>query len=168
MKKGICLLLVLMLLSGCASEPVYETLGDVWENTEPVAAPGQIELALTDEAQMEAMESSDGAKVYRYGISEIRTEILTSGDLAATLSRITGMDCDMLTVIQREQDGMAIYETAWSVMGDEGMTLARAMVADDGAYHYCVSVIIPEEQAQQVSQVFQTIIDSVSITDTAQ
>ena len=28
--------------------------------------------------------------------------------------------------------------------GEEGITLGRCMVADDGSYHYCVSLTSPE------------------------
>ena len=168
MKKGICLALIMVMLTGCAAEPVYETIGNAWENAEPVGAPGQITLSFPEGTQMEAMDAEDGAKCYRYGDYEIRTETFSSGDISATLAAITGMDAGQLTVVRRELNSMDCYETAWSAMGEEGMVIGRTMVADDGAYHYCVSILLPEDQSNRAEAVFSQIIDSVQIQDTDQ
>ena len=52
---------------------------------------------------------------------------------------------EKLTVMEYERDGVQIYQTVWSCTSEEGITLGRCMVADDGNYHYCVSLLSPEE-----------------------
>ena len=43
--------------------------------------------------------------------------------------------------------GLQFYQTVWSMTGEEGITLGRCMVADDGSYHYCISLTSPEDAA---------------------
>ena len=146
MKKLVCLMVLMMILSGCVNmtEPVYETVQD--EIADPVAAePKPISVWLPDEAAAQTMANGEMGECYSWGECELRIETLTGGDIRATLQKLSGLSPDNLTVMEYERDGLQIYQTVWSATGEEGITLGRCMVADDGNYHYCISLLSPED-----------------------
>lgn len=146
MKKLVCLMVLMMILSGCVNmtEPVYETIQD--EIADPVAAePKPISVWLPDDAAAQTMANGEMGECYSWGECELRIETLTGGDIRATLQKLSGLSPDNLTVMEYERDGLQIYQTVWSATGEEGITLGRCMVADDGNYHYCISLFSPED-----------------------
>ncbi len=143
MKKVCFLLAAVVCLSGCVNitEPVMETVAD--EIIEPVAAePKPMAVWLPEEAAAQTM--ADGAQCYTWGETELRLQTLDGGDIRATLKALTGLDPEKLTVMEYERDGIQLYQTVWSMTGEEGVSLGRCMVADDGNYHYCISMVSPE------------------------
>lgn len=168
LKKGIIWIMTALLLTGCAAEPVYETIGNVWDNPEPVASAASMEFSLPDGAEMEVLSEESGSKSYRVGNWELWTEVYPGGDVSATLEQVTGMDADALTVIQRQVGNMDCHETTWTTTDEEGVNVARAAVIDDGNYHYCISLMVPEEDAQEVGNFFEEILYSVNLVDTEQ
>lgn len=168
MKKCVMWIVMALLLTGCAAEPVYETIGDVCGNSEPVGSPGTMDFALPDGAQMEVLEEDDDCKSYAVGEWEIWTEVYTGGDLSATIEQVTGLGAEALTVIESPAQELACHETVWSTTGEDGVKVGRTAVLDDGAYHYCISVMVPEEDAAEVGDFFSQILQSVTISDTAQ
>lgn len=167
MKKCVVWVVVMLILTGCAAEPVYETIGDVCGNTEPVSSPGSIDFALPDGAQMQVLEDETDSKSYAVGNWEIWTQVHPGGDIQSTMEQVTGLSAQALTVIQRRVQDMACYEAAWSTTGEDGMKVGRTAVLDHGDYHYCISVMVPEEDASEVGDFFSQILDSVTISDTA-
>ena len=165
MKIIVFTLVGILLLSGCASEPVYETIGDVWENTEPVVSPGRMEVPLPEGAEMEVLEAN-GDGFYRVGDWELWTKVLSGGDLKKTLAALSGMDADSLTVIDRNLQGYDCHETTWTVSSEDGIHVVRAGILDDGNYHYCLCVSVPEEEAGEAGEVFSQILQSVTIRNT--
>lgn len=166
MKKCVVWMMVALLLTGCAAEPVYENIGDVWANSEPVGSPGTIEFSLPDGAQMEVLEDSD-SKCYTVGEWEIWTQVYPGGDVRSTMEQETGIGGDALTIIERQTQEMSLYETAWSTTGEDGMKVGRTAVLDDGTYHYCVSVMVPETDAGEAGEFYNQILDSVTVSDIA-
>ncbi len=144
MKKVIFLLVLMMCLSGCVrnERPVMETVND--EVMEPVAAePKPMAVWLPEGAAAQTM--AEAGECYVWDGCEVRIQTLDGGDIRATLEQLTGLSADKLTVMEYQRDGVQIYQTVWSMTGEEGITLGRCMVADDGNYHYCVSLLSPEE-----------------------
>lgn len=144
MRKLIWLLVLSLALGGCAGdeEPVFETVAD--EIIEPVVAePSPVAVWLPDDAAKQTMAGE--GECYTWGECELRIQTLTGGDIRATLEQLTGLSADKLTVMEYERDGLQLYQTVWSTTGEEGVTLGRCMVADDGAYHYCISLLSPED-----------------------
>ena len=166
MKKCIVWLLAAMLLSGCGAEPVYETIGDVCGNTEPVTAPGTMEIAVPEGAQMQTSDTDSVDTYYTIGDWEVWTQILESGDIHATLETITGMDSEALTVVCYEVDGMDCHETTWTSTGEDGILVGRVAVLDDGKHHYCLALTVPQNQAGDLAENFGQLLDSVTITGT--
>lgn len=146
MKKIVWVLVAVLTFSGCVNvtEPVMETVAD--EIVEPVAAePKPMAVWLPDDAAAQTMAEEEAGKCYTWGDCELRLQTLDGGDIRATLRKLTGLDPEKLTVMEYERDGLQLYQTVWSMTGEEGITLGRCMVADDGSYHYCISLISPEE-----------------------
>lgn len=146
MKKLCLLLAVMMCFAGCGAdtEPVFETVAD--EIVEPVAAePAPVSVWLPDEVAAQTMADGEAGECYTWDECELRIQTLDGGDIRATLEQLTGLSAEKLTVMEYERGGVQIYQTVWSATGEEGITLGRCMVADDGNYHYCIRLLSPEE-----------------------
>lgn len=166
MKRLLVLMMAAALMSGCAAEPVYETIGNAMEDTQPVISPGKIELVLPEEAEMQVIEDEYGSKSYRIGDREVWTQICDGGDVSATLEKVTGIRADALTVMEHQVLDMPCHEIAWITTNEEGTFVARTAVLDDGNYHYCVSLMMPEADAEKLGDSFSELLSGVSISGT--
>ena len=144
MKKCVFLLVLMLCLAGCGEEPVMETVAD--PVVEPVLAePQALSVWLPEEAAAQTMAEGQTGECYTWGECELRIQTLDGGDIRGTLQTLTGLDPEKLTVMEYERDGLQLYQTVWSMTGEEGVSLGRCMVADDGNYHYCISLVSPED-----------------------
>lgn len=165
MKNVIIFLLVVLSMAGCAAEPTFETIGNVWDNPQPVDTPASIEFALPEDAQMEVMESNDACKSYQIGQWMLWTEVYSGGDVLATMAHLTGMEEPR--IISHPLGQYQCHETAWSVSEEEGEYVIRTAVIPYGQYHYCLSMKAPMEDARQVGEFFAGILSNVYLNDTA-
>lgn len=139
MKKWMVLLWLPVLLCGCAAEETFETIAD-----EPVlsvmAEPRQISVNLPQGTAAPALEQ-DGAQLYMCGDHEILLETRSSGDLQASIRSLSGYEKEALTVMETQWDDVTRYEFVWAAAGETGDRLGRAVILDDGQYHYCMSLL---------------------------
>ncbi len=147
MKKLALVIVLAFLMVGCGAQeqPVFETVGNVDYQGPERPAAGIIDVYLPDEAASQTMSEEEGVEVYNWDSYEVRMETQPSGDIFSTMQKITGLKADALTIMKQEKEDMTLYQTVWSTVGDEGILCGRAMVADDGNYHYCVSLLNPED-----------------------
>jgi len=139
MKRIWMLLPLVLLLNGCGSEETLETICDEW--LQPVmATPRSVALELPEEAAAPVMES-ETQQVYLCEDYEILLETCDSGDLNATVRHLSGYEKNALTILNTSLNGLERYEFVWAAAGEEGDRLGRAVILDDGAYHYCLSVL---------------------------
>ena len=139
MRKFWAILPLVLLLQGCAAEETMETIADEW--VQPVmAAPREVSVELPEEAAAPVMES-DSEEVYLCEGYEIILERRSSGDLPATVRHVSGYEKKDLTVMETFLDGVSRYEFVWAAAGEQGDRLGRAVILDDGEYHYCLSVL---------------------------
>lgn len=144
------LLLILMtiLLCGCTTQETFETIAD-----EPVrtvmAQPREISVRLPDNAVAPVLEG-ETEQVYMSEDYEIVIETLSAGDLDATIRNICGYGRDQLTIMETQWDDVTRYEFVWAAAGEKGDRLGRAVVLDDGQFHYCMSVLRDAETVTQV------------------
>ena len=139
MKRILLVLLMSLLLAGCAEAELGETVADVWQEAVTVAAPRETRLELPGEAVACAMESDTGRLYFGDGY-EVMVQTLSSGDLDATIRALTGFDREDITVLQSQSDPKR-WEFAWASAGEGGERLGRGVVLDDGNYHYCLTVL---------------------------
>lgn len=157
MKRILLVLLMSLLLAGCAEAELGETVADVWQEAVTVAAPRETRLELPGEAVACAMESDTGRLYFGDGY-EVMVQTLSSGDLDATIRALTGFDREDITVIQSQSDPKR-WEFAWASAGEGGERLGRGVVLDDGNYHYCLTVLqdADDDDCQIIwSQVFNS------------
>lgn len=133
----ICLLVIF--LTGCGAEETLETVNDEW--VVPVMSqPRQISVSLPDNAVAPVLEQ-EGRQLYMAEGYEIMVETLAAGDLDATIRSLSGYGKEQLTVLETRQEDAERYEFVWTTAGEKGDRLGRAVILDDGDYHYCMSVL---------------------------
>ena len=130
---------LVFLLCGCGAEETFETVTDV-QVLPVMAQPKQISVRLPDDGIAPVLEMDD-RQVYLSEEYEIVMETLSAGDLEATVRALCGYALEQLTVIQTQQEDFDRYEFVWVSTGEVGDRLGRAVILDDGAYHYCMSVL---------------------------
>lgn len=139
MKKCFCLLMLILLLTGCRAEETFETVSD--ELLLPVMAqPGHISVELPGETAMPVIENDSG-RIYICNDYEIVIQTLESGDLEKTMQTVSGLSREDLTVMETFSDGVSRYEFVWAAAGEAGEQVGRGIILDDSSYHYCMSVL---------------------------
>jgi hypothetical protein len=159
MKKWVWIMALAFVLSGCGTEETLETVGD--EYLQQVVQEKK-ELVLDVPKNAMILESSAGTEYICDGYS-VATQVLESGDLSGTLQTVTGLASDALTVVETSAGGVDRYESVWTAAGEGGDTVCRVLILDDGAWHYCVSISAPAEQAGRLQQIWQGLFNSARI-----
>ena len=148
MKKWWVIALLALLLTGCGSKEVMETVADEW--VVPVMAqPLQITVDLPGEAAIPVSETDSG-RLYLCQDYEIAMQTLSAGDLNATVQTLSGYEKDQLTLVQTQSGDAKRYDFVWVSAGENGERLGRGVILDDGQYHYCMSVLRDAEAVSQV------------------
>ncbi|MGM9628650.1 MAG: hypothetical protein ACI3V4_11260 [Faecousia sp.] len=150
-----------LLLLGCGAEETLETVAD--EIIQPVMAqPRQITVDLPEGAVAPVLES-DSEQVYLCEDYELIIETMSSGDLNATVQSICGYDTEDLTIMQTQQGDVKRYDFVWASAGEKGERLGRAVILDDGSYHYCMSVLRDAEDTEKTQIVWRNVFNSFAL-----
>lgn len=163
MKKfGWIIIVAALLLTGCQSVPTFETLGNAYA---PADAPEQrkFTLELPAEAAAQTMTGDTGTIYFCDGY-EIVLEILSAGNLDATVQTLTGFEADSLTLMQTKDADYSCHECAWTSAGEAGFQVGRTKILDDGSWHYCLTVLAPAEEVGQLQNTWQRLFDSFGLT----
>ena len=139
MKRWLWMIVLAVLLCGCKAEETLETVTDEWI-VPAMAQPREISVRLPENTVLPVMEQ-DGRKLYMGQNYEILLETLAAGDLNDTIRTISGFEKEQLTVLQTRQEELDRYEFVWTATGERGELLGRAVILDDGDYHYCMTVL---------------------------
>lgn len=159
MKKLCVLLAMMLLLTGCAAAETFETIADVY-GEQSLPEPKQVVLAIPEDAQ--AVAGSNGI-LYLCDGYEITVETLSAGDINATLRQLTGFESDEMTVMETSQMGLNRYECVWTAAGEGGDMVGRAVILDDGNYHYCMTVMATETDASRLRDTWKALFDSFTL-----
>lgn len=162
MKKWLLILLCALFLTGCHAE-VFETVDDP-DDVQVMATPAQLLLELPEDAAAPVMNTS-GGKLYFCDGFDVTVEVLSSGNMDATLQVLTGFGREELDVIQTKRCGVDCYEGVWSAAGEAGDQVGRFLVLDDGSFHYCVTVLAPADNAAESMAEWYDIMDSVKLAE---
>lgn len=160
MKKLGILLGLLLLLTGCGGNEVFENVEDVYA---PITqTPMKLSLHLPDSSAVTTVSGNSGT-LYVCDDFTVAVETFQGGDLQRTVKTVTGFTLDRLTVIQREKDGITAYRCVWTSAGEGGDQVARSLILDDGAFHYAVTVMAPAENVSALEDGWQEIFSSVTL-----
>ena len=160
MKKLWVILVFSLLLCGCSAEETFETVEDVY--MEEQWGPKNIEVAIPLNAKKTQLTSGEGSLYFCDGY-ELTTEIMAAGNLSETFGVLTGFPLDSLTLVETMQTDMARYECVWTAAGEGGDNVGRAVVLDDGNYHYCVTVMAQSSKAYDLQQTWKDLLGSIQI-----
>jgi hypothetical protein len=145
----------MILLGGCKAEETLETVSDEWI-VPAMAQPREVSVRLPEDLVLPVLEQ-EGRQLYMGPNYEIMLETMTAGDLQATIRNLSGYEQEQLTILETDQGEWNRYEFVWTAAGEQGHRLGRAVILDDGDYHYCMSVLRDAEESLIVWQdVFQS------------
>lgn len=160
-KKGLYLLLACLLLTGCAARETMETVSDEWAE-EAQATVREILVELPQEAAAPAAENADG-RIYVCSDYEIEIRTMEGGDLERTIRSLSGYGKEDLTVISSGGQDMKRYDFVWAAAGEEGDRVGRAVILDDGNYHYTMTVLRDADMVENSQIVWRTVFESFTL-----
>lgn len=163
MKKGLAILVCVLLLTGCGVQDTFETLSDD-DAVSAMATAAKVELLLPEEAASPSMESEDGGKLYLCDGYTVTVQTLSGGDVGRTVQEVSGYAKEELTVMQTKKNDLTCYEMAWCAAGEGEDQVCRCVILDDGAYHYAVTVMANYSRAGALQETWQSILDSVTLS----
>lgn len=164
MKKLFAIMLMPVLLLGCTAEPVMEQVEDVYAPLQP--EPAQLRVNIPDNASVLTAAGVGAETLYFCDGYTLTVQTLTGGDLNRSLQLLTGYQRDSLTVLQTLRNGSACYSCAWTSAGEGGDQVGRLVLLDDGAYHYAVTVMAPAETAGDLAQIWDAVLNEVTLGNT--
>ena len=161
MKLVCAVFLILVMLTGCGSQEVYETVAD--EMILQVSAePREVHFDLAQEPVMPVMEA-DGGQLYLCGDYDVMVQTLESGDLNETVHQVSGFYPEDLTLLQTGTGEIDKYEFVWTSAAEEGQQIGRATVLDDGNYHYVLSATVNAELIGEYQEIWNGIFESFEL-----
>ena len=161
MKKLILLAGILLLLTGCAAEPTFETMSD--EYVQPaIAQTHQMTLSLPEDASVLTVQS-DGGDLYFCDGYTITVQVMQSGDLNKTLLQTTGFEKDQLQLMQTQPDCFKRYDWVWTSAGEGEDQVCRGAILDDGVSHYVLTCMAGASQSHRVQEAWQELFDSFDL-----
>lgn len=162
MKRILVLMVIAALLAGCGAEETFETVAD--EVIQSVSAqPREILLTLPEETLLPAMES-DGRTLYLCSGYDVAVQTLSGGDLEATVQSVCGFGCEDLTIMETMAGEYKCYEFVWTAATDLGEQVGRAMILDDGSYHYAVTATAPAKKAAEYQEMWNGMFETVGLS----
>ena len=146
---------MMILLSGCKAEETMETVSDEWI-VPAMAQPREVSVRMPEDLVLPVLEQ-EGRQLYMGPNYEIMLETMAAGDLQATIRNLSGYEQEQLTILETDQGEWNRYEFVWTAVGEQGHRLGRAVILDDGDYHYCMTALRDAEESLIVWQdVFQS------------
>ena len=163
MKKWWIVLVLPLMLSGCAAAEVMETLSD--ELLQPVMAQaGSISLNVPEGAYVQSMVTGGDDKIYFCDSYTLSVQVLDRGDLDRTCKTLCGFGVDGVNILETSINGQKRYHWVWTAAGEEGDCMGRTAVIDDGKYHYCVTLQSDAEMAGELEAQWSEVLNSFSVS----
>jgi predicted small secreted protein len=163
MKKWMAMVLLCALLTGCATAPTFETVGD--DVLIPVMGQAkQVALRLPEGATAPVVNGDDGSRLFLCDGYDLMIYTLNGGDLNATVKTVCGYDVGKVMVLQSQKGDIKCYEWVWTTAGEAGDQIGRAVVLAEGRYHYCVCAMADAATAGAVEREWADVFNSVTLT----
>ena len=151
-----------LLMTGCAAAPVFEEVADVFDRNQ-LLEPRATRVSLPEEAAVQTV-SGDNGTLYLCDGYEVTRQVLKGGNLDGTLRELTGYSEERLTVLATDMSEAKRYSCVWTSAGESGDAVGRAVILDDGCYHYCLTVMAPAETAGRMQVIWNQILSSYSFS----
>lgn len=164
LKKWFLLLLMMGMLTGCAS-PTFETLGDIPHQQVAAPTPRKVVLTLPEEAQ-QAVWSQNGDTMYLCDDYTIHLQTLNAGDLQGSIRQISGFDREKLTVMESVCGDHDRYEWVWTAPGEGGDAVFRCVLLSDGDFHYALTVSADAAEAGNLTDQWNALLGSFCLEKT--
>lgn len=164
LKKWFLLLLMMGMLTGCAS-PTFETLGDIPHQQVAAPTPRKVVLTLPEEAQ-QAVWSQNGDTMYLCDDYTIHLQTLNAGDLQGSIRQISGFDREKLTVMESVCGDHDRYEWVWTAPGEGGDAVFRCVLLSDGDFHYALTVSADATEAGGLTDQWNALLGSFCLEKT--
>lgn len=169
MKTVLCMLLMIILLFGCAvkeKEAVFETVAD---EILPVSAQAETQYALAltlpDGANARAELPLSGAVTVQEAAGYTLTaEAVSADSMDAALRALTGFPQARLTLVPLRLSPQQVYGLSWCAAEEDGIYLSRAaLLVQDGSY-YLLRAKYAEGASGSLDGEIDAILRSVSLT----
>lgn len=161
MKKCVFLLLVMVLLAGCGVQETFETVADVYAPAEP-AEHRAVTLTLPEGTTATSLENETG-EYYLCGDFEFGIETMNAGNLGRTVTAVCGYSIEDVTLIQTQTEEFDRYDFVWCAVGEDGDQIGRAVILDDGNYHYVLTALTNADHAGNLRQAWNEMFASFGL-----
>lgn len=162
MKKCCVVVLLALLLAGCGTKETFETVND--ELVEPVmGSAAELSVELPPSAAAQAIQSEDGGKLYFCDGYVLTVQTLDGGDMERTAKALCGYGTESLEIMETATGSLRRRDWVWTSVGEGGDSIGRAMVLDDGDFHYCVTVMADAEVVGALDRQWNDLFSSVRI-----
>ena len=131
----------LFLLTGCAAQPVWETVED---NVELVTQQANYDVLLPMPEQAEVIGTHNGDTLYQMGSMEVLTTMFYAADYQSAVKHLSGFEAENLNILQTSRFDMPEYQFVWCSQSEEGGMVYRADLLMDGMSCYAVVCGAPE------------------------
>lgn len=157
LKKLMLIVCFCCLLWGCAAAPTFETLGDVLHDQPAIMKTAAVDIP----ADAQSLATEKGT-AWLCGDYYLEMQTVYAEDLNVTVQAMSGFLPADLTVMTASHGDLDRYEWVWTAMSEEGEMLCRAVVLDDGSYHYCLTAMGPAALGNSLTEQWNEIFGSFS------
>ena len=151
------------MLCGCRGQQDYETLSDAYIQPD-VPAMGEVTLMIPTSAEVVTVENEDSGKLWLCEDYWVCLLTLSSGDLEETLQTLTGRGKEALDLISLENGQQKRHECVWLSAGESGDQINRAVILDDGNYHYALTLHTAAETAGELTPQWKNITSTFAVS----
>lgn len=153
----------MLLLTGCAGVETIETVGDdVY--IPAMAQVRQISLEVPDTAVVQAMEDDRTQKLYLCENYVLTVQTFSSGDMEKTVKELCGYGIDAVQLLQTREGELKRSDWVWTCIGEGGDQVGRALVLDDGNYHYCLTAMAEAAEAGELEEEWNRVFTSFALS----
>ncbi len=161
MKIFLCMVLAL-LLTGCTQPKDFETMSDSYIEPElPLAQ--RVDFQLPEDAAKAVLESAEAGTLYLCDNYSVAVQTLPAGNLDATLREVTGYGAEKVQLWEKKEGELSRLVCVWTAAGEGGDQMGKATILDDGNYHYVLSVMAAAEDAGELADTWQILMESFNI-----
>ena len=123
----------------------------------------RVVFQLPEDAAKAVLESDETGTLYLCDGYWVAVQTLPAGNLDATVREVTGYGADQVQLWQRKEGDIARYSCVWASAGEGGDQMGKATILDDGSYHYALTVMAAAEDAGNLTETWNALMDSFHI-----